>query len=231
MMRLHVGPSLLVPDLRRRAAGLLVCCVALVGLLGVLVAHQSDADGFDRAVDAPVIGWFGRHPGLAAWLASPGSLIPAGILSAVIVVGCLVAGRLNGAVLGATAVPAAVGLVEAVLKPLFHRTYLGNVVYPSGHTTAVFAIAATASLLMLGPPRPRSAPALRTGLVAATWALGLIVAAAVIGLRWHYVTDTVAGAATGLGTVCGLALLLDLPTVRTLLARAIRRESTSGPVV
>ena len=37
-----------------------------------------------------------------------------------------------------------------------------------------------------------------------------IVATAVIGLRWHYFTDTVAGAAVGLGTVCALALLLDL---------------------
>jgi membrane-associated phospholipid phosphatase len=34
----------------------------------------------------------------------------------------------------------------------------------------------------------------------------------VIGLRWHYFTDTVAGAAVGIGTVCALALLLDLPT-------------------
>jgi hypothetical protein len=29
-------------------------------------------------------------------------------------------------------------------------------------------------------------------------------------LRWHYFTDTVAGAAVGAGTVCALALLLDL---------------------
>jgi membrane-associated phospholipid phosphatase len=36
----------------------------------------------------------------------------------------------------------------------------------------------------------------------------------VIGLRWHYFTDTVAGAAIGIGTVCALALLLDLPAVR-----------------
>jgi len=41
-----------------------------------------------------------------------------------------------------------------------------------------------------------------------------VVAVGVIGLRWHYFTDTVAGAAVGIGTVCGFALLLDLPTWR-----------------
>ena len=49
--------------------------------------------------------------------------------------------------------------------------------------------------------------------------LGAVVAIGVIGLRWHYFTDTVAGAAVGIGTVCGLAFLLDLPTVRRWFAR------------
>jgi membrane-associated phospholipid phosphatase len=40
--------------------------------------------------------------------------------------------------------------------------------------------------------------------------LGGVVAIAVIGLRWHYFTDTIAGAAVGIATVCGLALALDL---------------------
>ena len=35
-------------------------------------------------------------------------------------------------------------------------------------------------------------------------------AAAVIALRWHYFTDTVAGVAAGTGTVLALALLIDL---------------------
>jgi membrane-associated phospholipid phosphatase len=43
----------------------------------------------------------------------------------------------------------------------------------------------------------------------------------VIGLRWHYFTDTVAGAAVGIGTVCALALVLDLPTRQ-------RRPSVTG---
>jgi membrane-associated phospholipid phosphatase len=36
------------------------------------------------------------------------------------------------------------------------------------------------------------------------------VVVGVIAVRFHYFTDTVAGAAVGTGTVCGLALVLDL---------------------
>jgi membrane-associated phospholipid phosphatase len=50
------------------------------------------------------------------------------------------------------------------------------------------------------------------------------VATAVIGLRWHYFTDTVAGAAVGVGTVCALALILDL-------AWRDRAQPTADPAV
>jgi hypothetical protein len=43
----------------------------------------------------------GHRPGLALCLAAAGSLVPAVALTAVIVVACLLAGRLNGAVLAA----------------------------------------------------------------------------------------------------------------------------------
>jgi len=47
-------------------------------------------------------------------------------------------------------------------------------------------------------------------LVALACAVTVTVAAAVIGLRWHYLTDTVAGAAVGVAAVITLALLLDV---------------------
>lgn len=59
------------------------------------------ADWLDRAVDSPVITVLGHRPGLALCLAAAGSLVPAVALTAVIVVACLLAGRLNGAVLAA----------------------------------------------------------------------------------------------------------------------------------
>ena len=220
------GRPLLPPSARPWAGALLACCAVFVAVLGVLFAHQARADGFDHAIDSRVLAWLGGHRGLLLWLAAPGSLIPAVVLSVVIVGACLLTGRLNGAVLAAAAVPVAVGLDEVLLKPVVDRTYWGNVVYPSGHTTAVFALAATVTVLLLPPPRPTKAAALRVLLPVAACVLGVIVAIAVIGLQWHYFTDTVAGAAVAVGTVCGLALLLDRPTARRWLVRPGRRPPT-----
>ena len=141
------------------------------------------------------------------------------MLSAAIAVVCLCAGRLNGAMLAAVAVPAAVGLNDGLFKPIVHRTYLGALTYPSGHTATVFALAATVAVLLLVPPRSAMARALGVLALAGTYVLGVVVAVGVIGLRWHYLTDTVAGAAVGTGTVCGLAFLLDLSMIRRLLTQ------------
>jgi membrane-associated phospholipid phosphatase len=211
-LHLRYGRPLLGPAARPRAAVLVACCAILVAALGMLFAHQTTADSLDHAIDSPIITSLDGHPGLAAWLAFPGSQRPAVALTAVIVIACLFTRRLNGAVLAAAAVPAAVGVNDGLCKPLFHRTYLGALTYPSGHTATMFALAATVAVLLYSPPRSAKARAPRIVIPAAACVLGGIVAVGVIGLRWHYFTDTVAGAAVGIGTVCGLALLLDLPT-------------------
>jgi membrane-associated phospholipid phosphatase len=210
-MHLRYDRPLLAASARVWAGALLAGCAILVAVLGLVFAHQARPDQLDHAVDSPIITWLGGHPGLAAWLAAPGSQTPAVVLSAAIVTVCLLSGRLNGAMLAAAAVPAAVGLNDGLFKPLVHRTYLGVLSYPSGHTAAMFALAATVAVLLLNPPRPTRAGGLRVLIPAVACVLGGVVAVGVIGLRWHYFTDTVAGAAVGIGTVCGLALILDLP--------------------
>ena len=212
-LRERYGQPLLEAGGRRRAGVLLACCAILVVVLGLLFAHQATADRLDQAIDAPVITWLDGHPGLAGWLAFPGSTHPAVALSAVIVIGCLLTGRLKGALLAAVAVAAAVAVNDGLCKPLFHRTYLGVLSYPSGHAAAVFALAATLTVVVGLPSRPAWARVLRIVIPVGACVLGVVVAAGVIGLRWHYFTDTVAGAAVGIGTVCALALILDLPTM------------------
>ena len=113
-----LGPAL--------GGGLLACCAILVAVSACSSPIRPRPDGLDHAVDAPIIAWLDGHHGLAAWLVSPGSQLPAAALSAVMVIGCLLTGRLNGAVLAAAAVPAAVGVNDGLCKPLFHRTYLGS---------------------------------------------------------------------------------------------------------
>ena len=148
------GLPLLAPSARRWAWALLACCAILVAVLGVLFAHQTTPDSFDHAVDSPIISWFAGDQRLSLWLAAPGSSIPATVLCAAIVVACLLTGLRTCAVLAAVALPAAVGLDDGLLKHLFHRTYLGQLTYPSGHTTAIFTLAAAVAVLFLGPLRP-----------------------------------------------------------------------------
>lgn len=225
---LRYGRPLLTASARLWAGTLLAFCAVLVAVLGVLFAHEATADRLDHAIDSPIISWFGAHGGLGGWLISPGSLLPAGVLSATIVVGCLLAGRFNGAVLAAIAVPVADGLNDGLLKHLVHRTYLGVLTYPSGHTTAMFTLAATVTVLLNVPPQRGKPGTLRVLVTAAAYLVACVVAIALIGLRFHYFTDTVAGAALGIGTVCGLALLLDLSAVRRDFDHDHVRSRTSG---
>jgi membrane-associated phospholipid phosphatase len=225
--RLHLqyGRPLLAASARLWAVALLACCAILVTVLGVLFAHHATADRLDRSIDTPIITWLAGHPGLAARLASPGSQLPAVVLSVAIVAACILTRRLNGAMLAAAAVPAAIGLNDGLCKPLVHRTYLGVLTYPSGHTATMFALAATVTILLLTPPQSAKTWALRALIPAGACVLGGMVAVGVIGLRWHYFTDTVAGAAVGIGTVCALAIILDLPAVR----RRLTREGRQPP--
>ena len=215
---------LLAASARPRTGVLVAGCAVLVAVLGVLFAHQSTPDGFDHAVDAPIVTWFAGRPGLALRLAYPGTMIPAIVLSVVIAVACLITRRFRGAVLAVAAVPAAVELCEVLVKPLVHRTYIGQVAYPSGHTAAIFALAAMVTVLLFVPPRPAMPRPLRILILAVAYLAAVAVVVGVIGVRFHYFTDTVAGAAVGIGTVCGLALVLDL----ILAARRSRRPRRSA---
>src|SRR5262249_161177 len=64
--RLPAAPSrLLAASTRPRTVATLAGCAILVAVLGVLFAHQTTADGFDRAVDAPLVTVFSGHSALA----------------------------------------------------------------------------------------------------------------------------------------------------------------------
>jgi membrane-associated phospholipid phosphatase len=185
-------------------------CVVVVVALGLLVRGQTGPDSFDAAVDAPVIAFFANYQGLLPWLAWPATAVPGIAVSAAAAIGCLIARRLNGTLLAVTAVPVGSALDDAVLKHLFHRTYLGQLAFPSGHATSISAQAAMLAVLLLVPPRHRRTQAARVALVSVFCVVTLATAVGVIGLRWHYFTDTVAGVAVGTGTVLALALLIDL---------------------
>jgi membrane-associated phospholipid phosphatase len=209
-MRPQAAYPLLDGPLRRWTAILLACCTVLVVALGVLFAHQSRVDGLDQAIDSWAVRSLGGHRSLLGWLAAPATLVPAGGTSLIMVAACLVTGRLKGAVLAATAVPVASALCDSLVKPLVHR---GDLAYPSGHVTSILALTAMLTVLLALPPRPLASRPVRLLILVVAGLAACGVAVAVVGLRWHYFTDTIGGAALGAGTVCALALILDLPAV------------------
>ncbi len=205
----------LLPAAGRRPAWVLVaCCAIVVAALPALFARRGGLDWLDRSADRQIMGFYRAHHDLLLWLALPGDPIPAAALIAIIAVTCLVTGRVNGAVLTVVAIPGGDALTEHVLKPLAGRTTLGFASYPSGHATTTFGLAAVLAVLMLNPPGRPLKPVPRLLIPAVAVALACVVSTAVIGLGWHYLTDTIAGAAVGIGTVAATALVLDLPGPR-----------------
>jgi membrane-associated phospholipid phosphatase len=195
---------------RRRWAWLLLgLCVVVVFAIGAAFAHQTTADGLDRVIDDPVINWIGKDRALLDWMEYPGTQVPAVVLSLAMAIAALARRRLGGVVLALFADLIATQIDEWLLKPLFGRTYLGAVSYPSGHTTSVVSIIAVYVVLFVIPPQVSRARAWRLGGLAVLLALAVITVIGVIGLRWHYFTDTVGGAAVAVGTVCALCLLID----------------------
>jgi membrane-associated phospholipid phosphatase len=158
----------------------------------------------DAAVDAKLAAGLGGHPLLLAILVWPGEVLPCTAMAAALVLACVLLRRYGEAALVAVAVPLAAAVTELVLKPLIGGTSWGNP-FPSGHVTSVVALAtALAVLLARAPRRLRLVPVFAAFLVAGAVAVG------VIGARAHHLSDTIGGAAVGIGTVLLSALVLDL---------------------
>jgi len=105
----------------------------------------------------------------------------------------------------------AAALAEYVAKPLVGRQYLGVLCYPSG-TVAVVSAVATAWVLA-APRRLRPMAGVASAMVV------LLMADAVVGLRWHYPSDALAGAVLGVGPVLLVDGLLHLSDRRSRASR------------
>jgi membrane-associated phospholipid phosphatase len=206
----HCGRPLLRDARRTRAWPVLASCVTVIATLGLLLREQAQPDRLDSAVDTAIVASFSGRQGVLPWLALSGSTIPLIAVSIALAVGCLIARRPNGVVLAVTAVPVTAFLDDMVLKHLIDRTHFGQLSFPSGHTASAMTLATVLGVLLHDPARPAAIRVTRAALVVVACAVTALVAAGVIGLRWHYFTDTVGGVALGTGTVLTLAFLIDL---------------------
>jgi membrane-associated phospholipid phosphatase len=202
------GRPLLYAAARRPAAALIIACVIITGVLGGLVSGESRADRLDAWADGHINAWLGGHPRLAdiIYLGDPFWVVA---ICAVAVTALLLARRWRGALLVTIAVPLAGLLAEHILKPLFDRTSQGALEYPSGHTTAVTTMAVAAVIVLTGPGRPRLPAGLRWAVSAGLLALIPWVAIGLVIVHFHYFSDTIGGAGTGITVALGTALGID----------------------
>ena len=203
-----VRSALLPASARPVAVALLVACVALTVFLAGWYTHQTRAGWLDAAIDIRVQALLGGHPAVAS-LVRLGNPIPVTMMTALLVTACLATRRWRAAVLVAIAVSGAGALTELLLKPLVRRTFTGELSFPSGRATGVFALAVAFAILLVDPPGPRLPAYLRVLLALAALLAASIVAVATVGVHYHYATDTVGGAAVATATVLLTALVVD----------------------
>lgn len=184
----HTSPTVTAPGRTEAVAGAVLMGLSIVA--GVVVRVHPGPNAVDRrgfavlatSTDSTIL-----HR--ITDLGTPLALVVATLLAAAVVVRF---DRWRAAACIAGPVVTAV-LVEYVFKPLVARRYLGVLSYPSGNVADVAAVMTAWALAVPGWIRPAV-------VVLGAVVVGLMIVA-VIGLRWHYPTDALAGAVLGVGTV------------------------------
>jgi len=226
----HQRDRPLLPAPARRTTGLVLTGAGLTLAAGALCVRDQYADPLDRWVSSWVNDHLSGHSDVLRLIADLGQKLQVIVIIAGIVVACIASRRVNGAVLAAVGTPVAAVATEKVLKPLAgHLAPYAS--YPSGHTTSVFALIATAAVLLAWPARTSGRPALWFAILATAVLIGCGVCLAVIGLGEHHLIDTVGGAAVGVAVVLTAAFVLDLPVSQRLLRLAGASRSVAGDEV
>jgi hypothetical protein len=205
----HRGRAPLIPADRRRlvVSGVLLG-VLVVGVLAVRYTGDGAAGRLDRTLAALVP----MHDGhlltpVEEALADLGDPIPVVVLMLVLAAAGWWWRRWRGLAVALVAPGAAMVTTSLVLKPIVGRTRDASLAFPSGHTTAVASIAATAVLLVLGTPAlSRRVRRLTTaGLALLVVAVGVCL----VGRGYHYPTDVLGGLGVVVGVVPPAALVVD----------------------
>lgn len=198
------GRPLLSAAARPLTVTIVAICALVLAVQGIWIRHGMETSWVDAAINAKVVAGLGGHSRLLAVLVWPGEPVPFTAIAAAVALACVLRRWFEGAALVAISVPLATAVTELLLKPLIGGTSWGNP-FPSGHVTSVFALAtALAVLFARVPRRPHLALAFAAFLLASAVAIG------VIGASMHHFSDTIGGAAVGIGTVLLTVLILDL---------------------
>jgi undecaprenyl-diphosphatase len=214
---------LLAKPARVPALAAIGLAITSLTVMSIRYADQDMPGRVDRFLDTLIRDHFPAAPAMQA-LAGLGDPAPAAILVVAVAAAAAAARRWSGALLAIIGTSAAVALTELFLKPLIGRLRFGHLTFPSGHTTAVGAVAVAAVILIGGARWPRSRTLRVIGCLGAlTLAAG--VALSLVALRIHYATDTLAGSCVAVVTVLAVALILDFLHPH----HGVRRGVPEGP--
>jgi undecaprenyl-diphosphatase len=187
---------------------IIVLAIIMIAVLGIRYADQDTPGRLDRSLDVLIRYWLRGDQPITRVLITLGDPAQMVILVATVAGAAAVVRRWSGVLLAIVGTITAATITEVILKPLIGRLRFGYLSFPSGHTTAVAAVAVAAAILLGSARWPRStALRLLGGVVAVAVAVG--VALSLVAQRVHYLTDTVAGCCVAVATVLALALGLD----------------------
>ncbi|MGH3829574.1 MAG: phosphatase PAP2 family protein [Pseudonocardiaceae bacterium] len=218
---------LLARRVRWLALAVMVLAISAVGVLSLRYADQDMPGHLDRGLDALIRNRLSSAQPLTLALVSLGNPAQAAILVAAVAGAAAAARRWSGVLLVIVGTVISVTITELILKPLVGRLRYGHLTFPSGHTTAVAAIALATAILIGGARWPRGVTSrLAAGLAPVAVAVG--VALSLVAQHIHYTTDTVAGYCVALATVLAVALCLDYLGPRLFRSRCAPDLSPAG---
>jgi membrane-associated phospholipid phosphatase len=178
-------------------------CLLATAVLAWAVSHGRSPYAFEN----PAIAWLGPPSAIRSW-ADLTELLAAPAIGAVLVA-CFALGLVRRAFFRVpvyTVLAAAALLIsEHVAKPLVHRTYYGELTFPSGNVTAVSATA-LAMWLALYPLLGKRARNV-TLVLGVTWVL--LMSLAVVGAQWHTPLDVVGSILLSVGIVTAGAAVFE----------------------
>jgi membrane-associated phospholipid phosphatase len=218
-----VQARLVTQGMVRPVVVIVVACAAVVLGLGLLFHHQRDGLPLDHAVYGMVYRNFVGERGLLQAMLVPTEPVLLVIVVALFFMLAVARRRPRVALLAVVGPLLAVGLNAVVFKPLVDRTINnGNLAYPSGHTTGLVAVL---TVLVLATVTSRVPKPLVSLVIIVALVVTVVAATALVGMKYHYVTDTVGGACLAVATVLGVALAIDRGAVKR---RRTAKTAASG---
>jgi membrane-associated phospholipid phosphatase len=182
-----------------------LACWVLAALVGAWYAGDHQPGRLDNTIADVVHRVVGEQGMFARFLTGPTHPIVVYPVIA-LVIGIAVFQRWwERAVLAVAAPGACVVLTELLFKPLVGRTDQGVLSYPSGHTVSAVA-ALTVAALVVSVDWPA---VYRVAIMILLLVVSFVLAVGLVGMDYHYATDTVGGFLVALGVTLPLTVATD----------------------